>query len=244
MRHDDDGGHKTDRPPPTKVEVALRLLLPHHVVLRRVATFILSWGGGGGGPQHQQQWGGPPPGGYNHGGGGSGFFSGWGGGGGGPQHQQQQWGGGGGGGYGQQQHYPPQHGGYDDDGAQQAPGVGNNPWGPFANIRLTPTTIAKLFASLLIDAIGFATYAVPVLGEAGDAVWAPISGFLIFLLYGNIWLAGAGFVEELMPGLDFIPTATLAWVADNTGLLRAGQQFGFLRNLFSMFGGGGGNAAR
>jgi hypothetical protein len=33
-------------------------------------------------------------------------------------------------------------------------------------------------------------------------------------------------------------------VADNTGLLRAGQQFGWLRNLFSMFGGGGGNAAR
>ena len=147
---------------------------------------------------------------------------------------------------------------------------------------------------MLIDAIGFATYAVPVLGEAGDAVWAPISGFLIFLLYGNIWLAGAGytlpssscsyltltlapifsFLEELMPGLDFIPTATLgtppsplaffalrsltphahartrtrtrrtAWVADNTGLLRAGQQFGWLRNLFSMFGGGGGNAAR
>ncbi len=62
---------------------------------------------------------------------GGGFFSGWGGGGGGGPQHQQQWGGGG--------------GGY-DDGAQQAPGVGNNPWGPFANIRLTPTTIAKLFA--------------------------------------------------------------------------------------------------
>jgi hypothetical protein len=90
-------------------------------------------------------------------------------------------------------------------------------------------TVRARVCSLLIDAIGFATYAIPVLGEAGDAVWAPISGFLIYLLYGNIWLAGAGyafpiplcfqlclclthvnsFIEEMMPGLDFIPTATV-----------------------------------
>jgi hypothetical protein len=59
--------------------------------------------------------------------------------------------------------------------------------------------------SLLIDAIGFATYAIPVLGEAGDAVWAPISGFLIYLLYGNIWLAGAGYAPLPFPAFPLLP---------------------------------------
>ena len=30
--------------------------------------------------------------------------------------------------------------------------------------------------------------------------------------------AGLGFAEELLPGLDIIPTATIAWVLENTEL--------------------------
>ncbi len=55
-------------------------------------------------------------------------------------------------------------------------------------------------------------YAVPVLGEFSDAVWAPLSGFIFYFLFGSRLGAMGGvfsFVEELLPGLDFIPTFTI-----------------------------------
>ena len=48
----------------------------------------------------------------------------------------------------------------------------------------------KLFLSIAIDMLGMATYAVPVVGEAGDVGWAPISAFLIYKLYGNGIISG------------------------------------------------------
>jgi len=74
----------------------------------------------------------------------------------------------------------------------------------------------KLLLSILIDIIGAATYLVPVVGEAGDVAWAPISAYLIYQLYGNGILSGLAFAEELLPGLDIVPTATIAWVLENT----------------------------
>ena len=53
-------------------------------------------------------------------------------------------------------------------------------------------------------------------GEAADVGWAPISAFLVYKLYGNGLVAGIAFVEELLPGLDIIPTATIAWFLENT----------------------------
>jgi len=74
----------------------------------------------------------------------------------------------------------------------------------------------KLFLSIVIDIIGMATYAVPVAGEAGDIAWAPISAYLVYQLYGNGLISGLAFAEELLPGLDIIPTATIAWILENT----------------------------
>ena len=34
----------------------------------------------------------------------------------------------------------------------------------------------------------------------------------MYQLYGNGLIAGIAFAEELLPGLDIIPTATIAWV--------------------------------
>lgn len=76
-------------------------------------------------------------------------------------------------------------------------------------------TIPSLIFCLLMDAIGYATYAVPVLGEFGDILWAPISALIFYKTFGG-WKGAFGgmfnFVEELLPGFDFIPSFTLMWL--------------------------------
>jgi len=78
----------------------------------------------------------------------------------------------------------------------------------------------SLLFCIVMDIIGYATYAIPVLGEVGDLFWAPLSGIIFFAVFGG-WKGAMGgifnFVEELMPGLDFIPSFTLMWVLRNFG---------------------------
>ena len=72
----------------------------------------------------------------------------------------------------------------------------------------------SLGACLLMDILGYATYAVPFLGELGDLLWAPVSALIFFRMFGGTkgMIGGAvNFFEELMPGLDFIPTFTITW---------------------------------
>lgn len=65
----------------------------------------------------------------------------------------------------------------------------------------------KLLAlSILLDAIGF----IPFI----DFVWAPLSGYIMTRLYKGEMGKYAGiftFIEEAIPGLDFIPTFTIMW---------------------------------
>jgi len=87
--------------------------------------------------------------------------------------------------------------------------VVNNPFQPVKSDK-----ISKLILSLLFDGIGMLSYIVPVFAEVTDLVWAPISGILLITMYkGTIGkLAGVfGFIEELVPFIDFIPTFTLTW---------------------------------
>ena len=72
-----------------------------------------------------------------------------------------------------------------------------------------------LLLSILLDAIGMVSYMFPGIGEATDAVWAPISGWIMTKLYKGREGKVAGiiaFVEEAVPGLDVVPTFTLMWV--------------------------------
>ncbi|CAM1354467.1 hypothetical protein [Tenacibaculum insulae] len=73
----------------------------------------------------------------------------------------------------------------------------------------------KLALSLLFDAVGFVSYVIPGLGEFIDIVWAPTSAYLMTRMYkgnkGKI-AAAVSFIEEIMPGLDVIPTFTLMWL--------------------------------
>jgi hypothetical protein len=65
-----------------------------------------------------------------------------------------------------------------------------------------------------MDLIGYASYGIPFLGELADLFWAPVSAVILFLAFGG-WkgaLGGMGnFIEELLPGTDFIPSFTIMW---------------------------------
>ncbi|WP_291908521.1 hypothetical protein [Chitinophaga sp. CB10] len=73
----------------------------------------------------------------------------------------------------------------------------------------------KLWICVVLDLLGCASYAVPVLGEVADIVWAPVAAIIFYRLFGGT-LGSFGsmftFIEELFPGTDFIPTFTLSWV--------------------------------
>ncbi|WP_026710723.1 hypothetical protein [Flavobacterium filum] len=77
------------------------------------------------------------------------------------------------------------------------------------------TKSRDLVLSLLFDAIGMMSYLVPFLGAITDVIWAPIAGLIMLRMYKGTVGAAAGFivfVEEILPGLDFIPTFTLTWI--------------------------------
>lgn len=68
-----------------------------------------------------------------------------------------------------------------------------------------------LMASLAIDALGMATYLVPALGETADIIIAPIVSILIYAVHRTTFGAIAGFLEEIIPFTDIIPSATIIW---------------------------------
>lgn len=76
------------------------------------------------------------------------------------------------------------------------------------------TTPSLLFC-VIMDLIGYATYTIPFLGEIADVIWAPVSAFIFYFSFGG-WKGSLGgifnFVEELLPGADFIPSFTLMWL--------------------------------
>ena len=66
-----------------------------------------------------------------------------------------------------------------------------------------------------MDLLGCASYTVPLLGEVSDVIWAPLSAIIFYRMFGGtLGTFGSlfNFMEELFPGLDFIPTFTLSWV--------------------------------
>ncbi|MGH2664809.1 hypothetical protein [Flavobacterium sp.] len=73
---------------------------------------------------------------------------------------------------------------------------------------------AKLIIGIFLDLIGMASYLVPWIGEITDIIWAPIGAVVLGLMYrGSVGKIGGiiQFMEEAVPGIDFIPTFTLVW---------------------------------
>ena len=80
-------------------------------------------------------------------------------------------------------------------------------------------TTKKLFLPnigicILMDIIGMLSFLLPGIGETFDLVWAPISGYVFFKLFGGrLGLIGGvlDFLEEILPFTDIIPSFTIAW---------------------------------
>lgn len=72
-----------------------------------------------------------------------------------------------------------------------------------------------LIKGLAYDAIGMATYAIPLIGPFLDLLWAPYAAKLMSEMYpgkkGKI-ASVIVFLEEILPGTDVIPTFTLMWL--------------------------------
>lgn len=63
---------------------------------------------------------------------------------------------------------------------------------------------------IILDVIGCVSYIIPPFGP----VWAFISGVIFYLMFGKKFGVMGGvfsFIEELIPGVDFIPTFTIAY---------------------------------
>ena len=75
-----------------------------------------------------------------------------------------------------------------------------------------------LIFCIVMDLIGYATYAIPLIGEIGDIVWAPLSAIIFFITFGG-WKGAVGgifnFIEEIFVGTDFIPSFTIMWFIKN-----------------------------
>ena len=92
--------------------------------------------------------------------------------------------------------------------------------------RPNPVTVAqailprnmwgRLLVSLLVDALGSASYLLPGVGEIVDVAWAPIQTVFIMALYDETSpnLKYLSFIEELLPFTDIVPSASIGWLAE------------------------------
>jgi len=74
--------------------------------------------------------------------------------------------------------------------------------------------VPNIALCVLLDVIGMGSYFIPALAEVTDVFWAPVSGFLFFILFGGRFGMIGGvlnFLEEIIPFTDAIPSFTIAW---------------------------------
>lgn len=72
-----------------------------------------------------------------------------------------------------------------------------------------------LVLSVLFDGIGMLSYFIPGLGELSDILWAPVSGFALYIMYGGYLGVFGGvfvFAEEALPMTDLVPGFLIMWV--------------------------------
>lgn len=88
-------------------------------------------------------------------------------------------------------------------------------------------TPPSLFFCIAMDLVGYASYALPGLGEFSDIIWAPVSALIFYKTFGGkTGIIGGifNFIEEIAPGLDFIPSFTIAYFITRKQQLKAGNK--------------------
>lgn len=78
------------------------------------------------------------------------------------------------------------------------------------NFKMNKTLLPNLKTCIILDVIGCVSYVIPPFGP----VWAFISGIIFYFMFGKklgVFGGMFSFVEELIPGIDFIPTFSIAW---------------------------------
>ena len=81
-------------------------------------------------------------------------------------------------------------------------------------IAVNDNKTRDLILGLIFDALGYASFTIPILGEFEDVIWAPVSAILMMVMYKGTAgkVAGAfDFIEEILPFTDVIPSFTLMW---------------------------------
>ncbi|HTG55659.1 MAG TPA: hypothetical protein VL943_05300 [Niabella sp.] len=82
------------------------------------------------------------------------------------------------------------------------------------NIQKSPS----LLFCIIMDAIGYLSFAIPGVGEFSDVIWAPVSAIIFAKTFGGAKGVFGGifnFIEEIMPGMDIIPSFTIMWFLTN-----------------------------
>ena len=72
--------------------------------------------------------------------------------------------------------------------------------------------IKKLILCLLLDAVGYVSFAIPFVGEFSAIIWAPIAAMISYKIFGEKrgkYTALSTFAEEILPVTDIIPSFTL-----------------------------------
>jgi len=81
-----------------------------------------------------------------------------------------------------------------------------------------------------MDLAGCITYIIPGFGELGDILWAPISALTFFFSFrGRVGVQGGivNFLEEFLPGTDFIPTFTIMWLIQHSKKIKMEKELKF-----------------
>ncbi len=74
--------------------------------------------------------------------------------------------------------------------------------------------VPPLALCVVLDLIGMASYVFPFLGEFSDIIWAPLSGYIFYKLFGGRMGVIGGvldFLEEIIPWTDIIPSFCIGW---------------------------------
>ncbi len=75
---------------------------------------------------------------------------------------------------------------------------------------------AKLLLCIVIDILGSANEAIPLVGEVVDVVYAPIAALLLrWLFNGSNVVFLLEFAEEILPFTDILPLATICWFVES-----------------------------